>query len=174
MPFAIFSGSLLLLLILAQFVVLPLFNSFEVDGQKLNPDQLARYQAQLTQEVAEAEADRDLLVLPVKNETYRLLQVQKENVPSLVSVRSSMEDVARQTQGSGSIVFLHFDFDGRLFHVRGDVRAGLSSMTVLAAFVEKAEALPFVDSFVRPTFTREEHETLGAHSPFEFSFTMKQ
>lgn len=173
-PFAIFSGSLLLLLVLAQFVVLPLFNRFEVDGQQLKPDQLARYQAQLTQEVAEAEADRDLLVLPVKNETYHFLQAQKENLPPLVSVKSSMEEAARETQGAGSIVFLHFDFDGRMFHVRGDVRAGLSSMTVLAAFIEKAEALPFIATFNRPTFTREEHETLGAHSPFEFSFTMKQ
>lgn len=172
-PFAIFSGSLLVLLLLAQFLVLPLFNRFEVDGQKLKPEQLALYQARLTQEVNEAESARDLLVLPVKNATYHLIQSQKEILPSLASMTSSIQQVARNTQGDGSILFQHFDFDGRTVSVKGDVRAGVSSMTVLAAFVEGVEALPFIHVFNRPAFTREEDDA-GAHSPFEFSFTVLQ
>ncbi len=173
-PFAIFGGSLLLLLIVAQFAVLPLFNRFEINGQKLKPEQLAQYKAQLTQDVAEAESARNLLVLPVKNETYHLLQAEKDAMPSLAFVTSSIGQVAKNTQGSGSIVLQHFDIDGQTVHVKGDVRAGLSSMTVLATFIEGVEKLPFADTFVRPSFTREEDEVLGAHSPFEFSFVMKQ
>lgn len=173
-PFAIFGGSLLALLVLAQFFVLPRFNRFEVNGQTLKPDQLAQYQAQLTQEVKKAESARDLLVLPVKSETYHLLQAEKDAMPSLAFVTSSIGQVARNTQGSGSIVLQHYDIDGRTVRVKGDVRAGLSSMTVLATFIEGVESLPFADAFVRPVFAREEDETLGAHSPFEFSFTMKQ
>lgn len=171
-PFAIFAGSLLVLLLLAQFLVLPLFNRFEVDGQALKPDQLAQYQARLTQEVKKEESDRDLLVLPVKNETYRVLQESKSAGPSLASVKSSILQIAKNTQGSGSVIIQHLDFDGATLTVKGDVRAGLSSMTVLAAFVEGVEALPFADAFVRPAFTREEDEG-GPHSPFEFSFRLK-
>jgi len=173
-PFAIFSGSLLVLLILAQFLVLPLFNRFEVDGEKLKPDQLALYQARLTQEVNEAESARDLLVLPVKSATYHVLQAQKAELPSLASMTSAIQQVARNTQGSGSILFQHFDFDGMTVVVKGDVRAGVSSMTVLAAFIEGVEQLPFIHVFSRPAFTREQDEAGDAHSPFEFSFTVLQ
>jgi len=172
-PFAIFSGALLLLLALAQVAVLPMFNKFEVNGQVLRPRQLAQYRADLVQKVNDAESKRDDLVLPIHDETYRTLRDTKDNLPPLATARAAIEAAARVTQGSGSIVLLRYHAEGDAITVRGDVRAGVSSMTVLASFIEKVEALPFVSAFTRPAFTREEDPDLGAHSPFTFSFTAK-
>lgn len=171
-PFAVFSVALLVLLVIAQLAVLPLFNKFEVNGRTLKPGQLAQYRAELVRQVDEAEATRDNFVMPVKNETYRILQEQKDLQPVLAPVKEAVEAAARETQGEGSIAFARFHLEGHTVSVRGDVLAGVSSMTVLAAFIERVESLPFVDTFVRPAFTREEDPVLGAHSPFTFSFTL--
>jgi hypothetical protein len=172
-PFAIFSVALFVLLLVAQVAVLPLFNKFEINGQKLKPNQLAQYKAQLVQKVNDAESARNDLVLPIKNETYHLLQAQKDALAPIATVKAALEAAARETQGSGSIALSRIHVDGTTVTVRGDVRAGLSSMTVLASFVEKVESLPFIGTFTRPAFTRETDPVLGAHSPFVFSFTSK-
>ncbi len=172
-PFAIFSVALFALLLFAQFAVLPLFNTFDLNGQKLNPNQLNQYKAQLVQKVDDAEAARNDLILPIKNETYHVLQARKDTLPPIATVKAALESAARQTQGSGSIALARIHVDGSTVTVRGDVHAGLSSMTVLASFVEKVESLPFIGTFTRPAFTRETDPVLGAHSPFVFSFTSK-
>ena len=172
-PFAIFSVALFVLLLIAQIGVLPLFNKFDIKGQKLNPNQLSQYKAQLVQKVNDAESARNDLILPIKNETYHLLQARKDTLPDIATVKASLQSAARETQGSGTIVLSRIHAEGATIAVRGDVHAGLSSMTVLASFVEKVESLPFVGTFTRPAFTREEDPVLGAHSPFTFSFTSK-
>ncbi len=172
-PFAIFSVALFVLLLIAQIGVLPLFNTFDIKGQKLSPNQLSQYKAQLVQKVNDAESARNDLILPIKNETYHLLQTQKDVLPPIATVKAALESAARETQGSGSIVIARIHVDGKTVAVRGDVRAGLSSMTVLATFIEKVESLPFIKTFTRPAFTRETDPVLGAHSPFTFSFTSK-
>lgn len=172
-PFAIFSVALFVLLLIAQVAVLPLFNKFDINGQKLRPNQLAQYKAQLVQKVNDAESARNDLVLPIKNETYHLLQAQKDALAPIATVKAALEATARETQGSGSIALSRIHVDGTTVTVRGDVRAGLSSMTVLASFIEKVESLPFIGTFTRPAFTRETDPVLGAHSPFVFSFTSK-
>lgn len=172
-PFAIFGVALFVLLLIAQFAVLPMFNTFDLNGKKLNPDELSQYRAQLVQKVNDAESARNDLILPIKNETYHLLQAGKDALPPVATVKAAIESVARETQGGGTISLIRIHVDGATVTVKGDVRAGLSSMTVLASFVEKVESLPFVGTFVRPAFTRETDAVLGAHSPFTFSFTSK-
>ena len=172
-PFAIFGVALFALLLFAQVAVLPLFNTFDLNGQKLNPNQLSQYKAQLVQKVNDAESARNDLILPIKNETYHLLQARKDALAPIATVKAALESAARETQGSGSVVLSRIHVDGTTVAVRGDVRAGLSSMTVLASFIEKVESLPFIGTFTRPAFTRETDPVLGAHSPFVFSFTSK-
>jgi len=175
LPFAAFGVALLVLLLIAQFFVLPFFNRFQVDGKELNPGQLSSYLSQTKADVTKAESQRDALVLPGQDQTYLALKTAKENEDVFLSTVSAVRDSAKQATNSGTILFNTFAFDAptMTMTVTGDVRdAGPTSMTVLAGFIDTLESLPIVSHMQRPSFERYDDAGIGPHSPFTFSFTV--
>ena len=132
-PFAIFSVALFALLLVAQIGVLPLFNTFDLSGQKLNPTQLSQYKAQLVQKVNDAESARNDLILPIKNETYHLLQARKDALAPIATVKAALESAAsHQLDAREELSLCHANAGGGGFkHALGlrDVRTTLQQVT---------------------------------------------
>lgn len=171
----LFSGVLFVLLGLSWLFLVPRFTWFSAEDTKMSPREMATYEQRLLADLRNMEQTRTRLVLPVSHKGYMLLKEEKRAAPSMETVRAELTKAAARTSRGETILFqeIHLDLPARRVTVRGDVRsAGLSSMTVLAAFVEEVENLSFVSDLERPTFVREQSPDTGPHSPFAFSFSV--
>ena len=177
-PLYLFSVSLVLLLTLSWFVVLPQFTRFQVGAQILNATDLVRYRSSLEAKVHTLESKRDALLLPAHDPVYTALRDARAEQPTPVELRQELLSIAAASTGKPDAVVIGriaVDLDAETMHIEGIVQhAGFQSMTLLAQYVEALQAAPFVESLTPPTFTREEGPAGVFHSPFSLDITLKQ
>jgi len=176
MPLMLFSAVLFSFLFLSWFLLLPRFAGLEVDGSLLAPQEIETYAKNLKAELATIEQKRDTLILPTLDPAYDVLKEEKRASVGILTLRSSLLDVAARIPDSANAVIissLSMNADGSVT-VTGDVQnVGPRSMTVLAAFIDSAEHLSSVAHLERPAFTREQSADGSFHSPFTMRLTLQ-
>lgn len=175
-PLLLFAAVLFTLLLLSYAFVLPRFTRLhKADGTALSPRAIARYEKTLAASLLEQEEERVRLVLPVNDEAYAALKEQKRSLTLTELEEQLIQAAARLGETSGTVSVVRLSLNGEDVHMEGDVRnVGTRSMTVLAAYVEELEGLPFVADLQRPAFTREQLPDGGFRSPFSIRFTLKR
>lgn len=174
-PLLLFSGSLCALLLLSWILVLPRFTSVErPDGTAMTPRAVVAYTKKLTAELVAAEAERTTLVRAVNDEGYRVLVDGRASTLSPTDIEQHLRQAAaRLGEREAGIIFTRISIHGSRVTVEGDVRGvGARSMTVLAAFIDSVDDLPFITDFERPAFTRETLPDGSMHSPFTLTFDL--
>ncbi len=169
-----FSAVLCGALLLSRALLLPRFTLFSVGGQTLSPPAMAVREQALRAQMLTLEEERAVLVLPFQDALFSHLKEEKRSLPSLQDVRRELRASAARSAPADQVALeaVTFRAADRRVEVRGDVRAGSSSLTVLAAFVDGVERLPFVADLERPSFVRVDDPSRGIHAPFAFSFTL--
>lgn len=173
-PLLIFSGSLLSLVLLSWFFLLPKFTNVErPDGAAMSPSAIASYTRTLSAQMLEAEKHRTMLIRTVNDETYRTLIDDRSASPTSLDIEHLLrQSAARLAEQEGGIIFSRITVEKTQVTVEGDVRnVGTRSMTVLAALIDLVEQLPTVTQMQRPAFTRQTLPDGTMHSPFVFTFT---
>lgn len=178
LPLFLFSFILLTLLVLSNIYVLPKLTSVEVGGKERDAAQLRSYYDSLVEQVMEKEKARDALILPMEDTAYRRLVEQKHAVFPLLSLRSSLEQTARQLlPDQNNVVYIdsmRYMPGKKRAELIGDIRnVGPRSMTVLAQLVEELRMQPFVEGIVNPRFQRREDPKIGMHSPFTLTISLQ-
>ena len=177
-PFVLFIVVLAFLLLLSWVLVLPRFTFVSVRGELLSSRDLTAHVRSVQEELAQSEARRNELILPLDQTSYTALMQEKIDAVSIRQLRAAVLGTAeslvpeqRQAVILQAIVFSPME---KTVEISGDVRnVGLRSMTVLAQFVDAVASLPSVASVQRPVFTREKDEDVGFHSPFTFHITLQ-
>jgi hypothetical protein len=175
LPSLLFSGSLFGLLLLSYLFLLPAFTRVErPDGVAMSPRAIVEYERSLAADLTAAEEHRLTLVRPVDDEQYRALVESRMARPSPAVLEEQLRQAAARLGEAGKgVVLLRIAVDGDDVTVEGDVRnVGLSSMTVLAAYIDEVEPLPFVSALQRPPFIRETAADGSVHSPFTLRFIL--
>lgn len=174
-PLLLFSAVLFGLLLLSYSFVLPRFTRLhKADGAALSPRAIARYEKTLAASLLEQEEERVRLVLPVNNGAYAALKEEKRAFSLLELEEQLVQTAARLGEPAGTVSIARLSLEGDAVHMEGDVRnVDTRSMTVLAAYVEELQELPFVADLQRPVFTREQLPDGGFRSPFVIRFTLK-
>lgn len=173
-PLLLFSGVLFGLLALSYIALLPRFTRLHrADGTALSPRAIAQYEQRLAADLLTREEERIKLILPVQDDAFDALKERKRDM-SFLTLRDQLKQAAgRLGEAGDAIVLLHVSMDGNRVKLEGDVRnVGTRSMTVLAAYVEEIERLPFVADLTKPSFTREQLPDGGFRSPFSFDFRL--
>ena len=171
----LFSAVLTAVLFLSWSVLLPRFTQFAVGDGAMTPREMAQREGALRAELVTMEAERIRLVLPFQDALFSMLKNDKQSIPSLEAVRREVRQAAARAQAADMVLLQEISLDAteRRVVVTGDVQgAGVSSMTVLAAFLGEVERLAFVDTLEHPSFSRVDDPVIGIHSPFRFSFTL--
>lgn len=169
----LFSVVLLGLLTLCWALVLPRYTSLELDGSMLPAAQVPVYAYELESKIELAEAARDALTLPPRDETYIALRDRVRAHVSLADIEADIASMLSKTDYGQFVVITAMRMTGGKVELEGDVRhAGPRSMTLLATFVDELAAQPFVTELVPPAFTREDDPKIGPHSPFVIRFNV--
>lgn len=174
-PLLLFSGSLCFLLLLSWMFLLPAFTSVQrPDGVAMTPWDIAAYTKNLTADLADAEAHRITLVRAVNDVGYRALVDARAQTLSPLALEQELRLVAaRLGEQEGVFVFSSITIKDDTVIVEGDVRnVQTRSLTVLAAFIDTIESLPFIHDLQKPTFVRETLPDGAVHSPFRFRFNL--
>jgi hypothetical protein len=174
-PFFVFSAMLALLFTLSWAFLLPRYTRVDVGGVAMTGQEIRDAKSTLAAEVSSLESERRSLVLAVTDPSYQALKEHRRDRKSLESVTTAFEVHAKTVQ-NGTVHFRSFayDPDKNALVLRGDIRdAGVSSMTVLAAYAESLKALPGVQSVTTPTFSREEDPKIGLYSPFTITVSFQ-
>lgn len=176
-PLAVFACVLTGSLVLSALVLLPRLTALEVEGSTHDLPSLRAYHMELEQRIAEAETRRDQLILPIHDPLYTALKEQKRAVPSFLTVREALREIAGavvKQNDAVHIAHMRYRLPERRVEVDGDIRfIGPRSMTVLAQFVEELSDMPEVALVEPPRFVREDDPVIGPHSPFSFSFILR-
>lgn len=176
-PMALFTVSLVGMLGISSFTILPALTTVEVSGNKNTMDELSRYAAKLEADIATFEAGRTATLEPLHDSPYSALIQRKLLAPKLRSFLDSLAQViARVEPTEGVVVIEHLRFEpaNNVAVLRGDVRnVGPQSMTVLAQLIESLRDTPSVASVTTPQFTRKQDAELGSHSPFTVNITLQ-
>jgi hypothetical protein len=173
MPFLMFAAVLFVLLLVSYTLLLPRFTSIHgSNGVAMSPKETVEYERSLRANLISQEAHRTKLVLPITDSTYTEIRAAKQESLSIGDVREQLRQAAsRLGEHEASVHIASLSMEGKSVKVRGDIRnVETRSMTVLAAYIEEVEALPFISNFIRPPFTREQSADGSFRSPFEFSF----
>lgn len=174
LPLLLFAGVLFSLLLLSYSMLLPRFTRLhKADGTALSPRAIAQYEKTLAADLTRSEEERVRLVLPVNDESYNALKEKKRDL-SLMDMESELlKTAARLGETNDTVVLNKLSIDGDVVVADGDVRnVGTRSMTVLAAYVEQLDALPFVADLERPAFLREQLPDGSYRSPFTIRFRL--
>jgi hypothetical protein len=169
----VFATVLTAVLLLSWMFLLPRFTRFRVEGRTLTPDAMAAYEHSLRAELLTMEEERIRLVLPFQHPLFSHLQSAKQAHPPLTDLRAALRHAAARVQATDAVVLqsLHVEGGTGRVEMTGDVRhVGPRSMTVLAAFLDEVEQLPFVTGLERPAFSRVDDPVIGPHSPFHIVF----
>ncbi len=169
----LFTSVFVLLLFASWLFLLPNLTTLRLQGTTVDISVVIPFEQNLKAQIAEAEAQRSHIVLPITDTDYDLLKRQAMCFPMLETLTRSIEETARD-MGENTVVFSGFAFDAKgTLVLTGDVRnVGPRSMTVLADFTERLGKLPFILSIVPPAFGRETAPGIGPHSPFILSLTL--
>ncbi len=175
---ALFTGVLLVGLLVSRLFIIPLFTHVELAGSTYDVSSLRNYYNELSQEVAKKEAERNSLIFPVQMEEYVALRDAKHDQLNFSELRSAVENAAQQfeSEGKAAVAFSSwkYDADANSLIVGGMVRnVGSRSMTVLAQFAEALQELPFASSVSQPQYTRLDDSRFGPYSPFNFEITLQ-
>jgi len=175
-PFVVFAGVLLALLVLSWFLLLPRLTRVAVGGERRTAEDVMSYRNALAADIQRQEEDREAFVLPFLHPQYETMKRDRDVALSIMDVQERLEEAARSVTSQPDAVHLYglsFDANTNVVSLRGDVRfVGPSSMTVLAQFVETLRSKPFVAEIREPQFQRLDDADIGPHSPFEFSFRL--
>jgi hypothetical protein len=167
---AVLTGSLLLSWVL----LLPRFTRFTIGEQTLSPRAMADRERALHAQLLNMEQKRSVLVLPFRDALLTHIKQTKHALPSVRDIRQSLHRTIalHGTPAPVKLETIIVDIAQRHVEVRGMVTAGSSSLTVLAAFLDDLEALPFVHDLQRPALIRQDDPTHGIIAPFLLSFTL--
>lgn len=175
-PLLLFSGVLALLLLISEVVWLPRMTRIEVGGVERSLPELEAYRMDLQARIMQAEDERDAFLLPVRDVSFLQAIAWKQAQEDLVSLEESLRHAATKLTDPAEMVFASIELrpaDKQLV-VKGDVRGvGPGSMTMLAQFLEEVKGLPNVASLTPPSFVRIDDPTIGFHSPFIFTVTLR-
>jgi hypothetical protein len=167
------------LLLLSYFLLLPGWTRVQIAGTVLGPSEAVAYAEELQHDLADREAVRLNLALPMHDETYERLRGDRSALPQLRNLRDALLQAARQGSPEDApqavrIDAMSFDAGERLLTVEGDVSGvGPRSMTVLAYFTDRLGELPFASQVVPPAFERREDDGV-VHSPFVIDIVLKE
>ena len=172
----VFALVLLSLLWISLSFLLPRLATVQVDEQLLSMEGLKEYHSDLRASLVDVETKRTGLLQPVADDVFNDLIAQKSAQWSLESLESELQHAIADTEDRGGRVVLssvHYIVPENALVLRGDVRdAGVSTMTVLADFVQNLQHLPVVDRASQERYTRLHDETIGHYSPFAISLTL--
>lgn len=175
-PLLLFSGVLALLLLISEVAWLPRMTRIEVGGVERSLPELEAYRRDLQARITQAEDERDAFLLPVRDIPFLQATAWKQAQEDLVSLEESLRRAATKLADPAEVVFASIELrpvDKQLV-VKGDVRGvGPGSMTMLAQFLEEVKRLPSVESLTPPSFVRVDDPTIGFHSPFTFTVTLR-
>ncbi len=170
----VFSG----VLGVSHFAILPTLTAVEVGGETRDAAALEAEAAALRSSLQDLEQERDSDMLPLGGTQYRSLADAKITAVAPVDIMHSIGDIASAVvPGNPKAVhlsrFVYAPGDHSIT-LSGDVRGvGPSSMTVLAQFTEALRTSPRISAVVAPSFTRLQDPTVGPHSPFTISLTLR-
>lgn len=174
LPLLLFSIALFSLLLTSWFTVLPRFATLTFDNARYSPTEILSLESTLQAQVVSLEQQRTALVLP---QVDPALQPLLSKVRNATDVRGLLAEFAaagaRSADADKAVVIRTFSYDdvSGMVKISGDVRnVGTRSLTVLAAFTEEIEKLPFVSAVQRPAFSRIDDPVIGPLSPFTFTF----
>ncbi|MBM3227570.1 hypothetical protein FJZ27_01750 [Candidatus Peribacteria bacterium] len=168
-PLALFSAVFSGALIISRILVLPMLTAVEVQGEMRDIPSLQSQAEVLRGEVTALEGRRNEDVLPLSGTPYRSLVDAKigeiHPMDFLRSVRATAH--AATPDHGGAIVITSMTYGDGEAAISGDVSGvGLSSMTVLAQFLEALRTDERVVRVTPPAFTRLQDPRIGPHSPF--------
>jgi len=178
LPFALFTGVLLGLLVLSWFLLLPGFTRVDIAGTVRTIGEVRTYEQELKTDMRTTESTRDLLINPLKGSAYELLREEKRRAYAFDELRSAVEQVVASVSSDypDSIHLSHvvLDTESQELLVSGDVRnVGPRSMTLLAQFADALGKISLVSEVKTPRFIREEDPVIGMHSPFTLSLRLQ-
>jgi hypothetical protein len=170
----VFSG----VLGVSRFAILPTLTAVEVGGETRDAAALEAEAAAIRSTLQNLEQERDSDILPLGGTLYRTLADAKITAAAPIDILHAIGDIASTVVlGNPKAItlsrFMYAPGDHTIT-LTGDVRGvGPSSMTVLAQFTETLRTDPRIDSVIAPSFTRLEDSTVGPHSPFTLSLTLR-
>lgn len=178
LPFALFTGVLMALLLLSWFLLLPGFTRVDIAGTVRSIGEVRGYQQELAGDIRSSADIRDTLVSPLKGTSYEFLREEKRGAYSFEELRTAIDQVvtAIATDYPQSIVIHHVVLDTAADEMllSGDVRnVGPRSMTLLAQFADSLRGVSSVKDVKTPRFIREEDAVIGMHSPFTFTLSLQ-
>ena len=170
---SLFAFSVVLLgsLLFSELAVVPYMTSVEWNEQQYSLEDLQSYKQSLTAQLQRIEdQQRSLENLQYDPLQQQLLQYKSHQAdPKMLQEDIETLVASFEALSSASVYLRSVEMNAveSTVSLKGDVRdAGLSSMTVLAAFVEYLEEAPFVASLQHSTFERKTSEEYGPYSPF--------
>lgn len=174
-PFALFSGAFLLLLVLSWFFLLPLLTRVNIAGEKRDFDELSSLSQSLKASIATLEEERDERVLHERSPAYEKLLSEKKAEKNLWEVREWIVEAGR-TLGTAQnpVVYIQsLSLEGNSLTLIGVIRSvGPRSMTVLGQFTEELKRIPAFKEISTPRFERKETENGDFYSPFNFKISL--
>jgi hypothetical protein len=176
-PFFLFSATLCGLLVLSWVQLMPRLTRVEVGGKTRDAAQMRGYKVQLAAQIQESEDKRRDFALPLRDADYDMLKEMRSAPLSYEDLRHALfAQAAAIVEHKDAVVIQRIDYAplAKTVRLTGDVRNVESrSMTVLAEFTESVRQMPFVASVAPPRFERQDDAKTGAHSPFDFTLTLR-
>ena len=176
MPYLLFSGLLLALLLMSWEVLLPRFSRVEVSGRMWTVEEVGAHRKELAAQILRLEKEREEEALSVRDDDYQRLKTGRTDRVPLARLLEEVRSRAAAAAGTDAAIRVDsadYDIAGNALTVRGDVHdAGARSMTVLAGFVEALGKSPLIERVDAPRFTREEDPKTGPHSPFTLTLRL--
>jgi hypothetical protein len=171
-PFALFGMSLSVVLSLSWMFLLPAVTRVKLGSVEVPAREISAYAANLQGQITTLSAQRDDLILPIRDALHQGLISWKRAGHDVRTLEQDVREAAHAV--SDTIVIRHtaYDRDGMSLILDGEARAGLQSLTVLGGFVDALESLPTVASVRDQVFNRAElNGTVTA--PFHLSLELR-
>lgn len=176
LPLFLFSLVLFLLLLLSRALLLPRWAQVTVGDQRFSAWQLQQEHSKLAANLLAAQDARRVALLPAADPLLSALLPARERSGRLLHLIEDVQDAAvRSSPVAGAVVVkqVHIAEDGQV-QVEGDVsHVSYASMSVLAQFVSRLQALAGVTMVQPPSYVREGGPS-GPHSPFQLTLSLTE